>query len=217
MRRRSSWIAIVLVGAVLVYIGVDLWGPRHTSLRSFDPATVARLETDMWRAYYDRRDGRVFRGMVELLRTQYHLPLLRAHLVAYDAARAAFVFKKGRARAEYERALPNLDRYYEAIRAVGDTPFDPQRAARLELEWWIVHRQREEHPPEDLVNALAALQAEIYAQPAAAFQEHARLRAEAMTIRDSHAAAGGVSNDDWRLIGALLNDSWSDLSHAVRN
>jgi hypothetical protein len=34
--------------------------------------------------------------------------------------------------------------------------------ARLELEWWIVHREVDDHPPGDLEAALAALAAELY-------------------------------------------------------
>jgi hypothetical protein len=216
MRSARTWIVLALTTAALVGIGIDLWGPRRSSLRDFDPNGVAKLETEMWRSYYDRREGRLFQEMAQLLRTQYHLPLLRSYVVAYQAARGAFVFKRGRVRAEYERALPYLERYYGAIRAVSDTPFDSQRAARLELEWWIVHRQREEHPPQDLVDALAALQGEIYAKPATNFQEHAQLRADAMTIRDTQAAAGNVAVADWQRIETLLQGSWGSLSRAVR-
>jgi hypothetical protein len=216
MRSARTWIVLALTTAALVGIGIDLWGPRRSSLRDFDPNGVAKLETEMWRSYYDRREGRLFQEMAQLLRTQYHLPLLRSYVVAYQAARGAFVFKRGRVRAEYERALPYLERYYGAIRAVSDTPFDSQRAARLELEWWIVHRQREEHPPQDLVDALAALQGEIYAKPVTNFQEHAQLRADAMTIRDTQAAAGNVAVADWQRIETLLQGSWGSLSRAVR-
>jgi hypothetical protein len=216
MRSARTWIVLALTTAALVGIGIDLWGPRRSSLRDFDPNGVAKLETEMWRSYYDRREGRLFQEMAQLLRTQYHLPLLRSYVVAYQAARGAFVFKRGRVRAEYERALPYLERYYSAIRAVSDTPFDSQRAARLELEWWIVHRQREAHPPQDLVDALAALQGEIYTQPATNFQEHAQLRADAMTIRDTQAAAGNVAVADWQRIETLLQGSWGSLSRAVR-
>ena len=88
------------------------------------------------------------------------------------------------------------------------TPFDVDRVGRLELEWWIVHRERDRHPAGDLDHALAELQSAIYSRPDAAFAEHARRRAEAMLIRD----AGG----DWGRIAELLDNSWVSLHTAVR-
>jgi hypothetical protein len=216
-RRGRRWIKYVatLVVALLVWAAYDLYAPRRTSMREFDADEVARLETAMWRSYYSRQRVKLFNEMTELLRTQYRLPLLRSNAVAYRAARAAFVFKDGRSRADYERALPDLVSFYQSIRAVSDTDFDVGRAARLELEWWIVHRERRRHAPGDLPRALADLQAEIFRLPAERFAEHARLRAEAMTIRDDKADAGGVTEEDWRRIDELLHQSWRSLHAAV--
>jgi hypothetical protein len=98
--------------------------------------------------------------------------------------------------------------YYGLIRRASATPFDVQRVAELELEWWIVHRQRDRHAPGDLERALAEQQAAIYGRPAAEFQRHARLRAQAMLVRD----AGG----DWGRIAELLDRSWVALYDAVQ-
>jgi len=216
-RRGRRWIkyGAVLIIALLIWAGFDLYAPRRTSLRDFDPDEVARLETAMWRSYYSRQRVKLFREMTELLRTQYRLPLLRSNAVAYRAAKAAFVFKDGHSRADYERALPDLVSFYQSIRAVSDTDFDVERAARLELEWWIVHRERRAHAPGDLDRALADLQAELFRVPADRLAEHARLRAEAMTIRDDKADAGGVNEEDWRRIDELLHQSWRSLHAAV--
>lgn len=216
-RRRRRWMKYggVLIIALLLWTASDLYAPRRTSLREFDADEVARLETAMWRSYYSRRRVKLFGEMTELLRTQYRLPLLRSNAVAFRAAKAAFVFKDGHSRADYQRALPDLVSFYQSIRAVSDTDFDVERAARLELEWWIVHRERRQHAPDDLARALAELQAEIFRLPAERFAEHARLRAEAMTIRDDKADAGGVTEGDWRRIDELLHQSWRSLHAAV--
>ncbi|HET6813810.1 MAG TPA: hypothetical protein VFJ69_07355, partial [Actinomycetota bacterium] len=55
--------------------------------------------------------------------------------------------------------------------------FDPDEVARLELEWWIVHREVDDHPPGDLEAALAALAAELYQVPAERLRAHASRRA----------------------------------------
>ena len=216
-RSRGRWMkyGAVLLVVLLAWAAFDLYAPRRTSLREFDADEVARLETAMWRSYYSRQRVKLFREMAELLRTQYRLPLLRSNAVAYRAAKAAFVFKDGHSCADYERALPDLVSFYQSIRAVSDTEFDVERAARLELEWWIVHRERRRHAPGDLDRALADLQAEIFRLPAERFAEHARLRAEAMTIRDDKADGGGVTEEDWRRIDELLHQSWRSLHAAV--
>src|SRR5918911_466545 len=216
-RRRRRWVkyGAVLIVVLLAWAAFDLYAPRRTSMREFDADEVARFETGMWRSYYSRQRVKLFGEMAELLRTQYRLPLLRSNAVAYRAAHAAFVFKDGHSRADYERALPDLVNFYRSVRAVSDTDLDVERAARLELEWWIVHRERRAHAPEDLPRALADLQAEIFRVPAERFNEHARLRAEAMTIRDDKADAGGVTEEDWRRIDELLHQSWRSLHAAV--
>lgn len=215
MRKRLWFVLPALV--LLAGAGWAVWAPHPSSLRNFDPAAVGQLEARMWRSYYEHREKDVFRDMTTLLREQYKLPWLRSYGAAYQVARAAFVFKRGRVRTDYEKALPPLRRYYRAIRSASDTPFDAERAAELEMEWWIVHRQRESHAPEDLEKALADLQAVVYAVPAERFAEHARLRAEAMRLRDTREAEGTVSEADWQRIDELLRQSWDALLRAVRS
>jgi len=207
----------VIVAALIVWVGFDLYGPRTSHLRDFDPDEVARLETAMWRSYYEKQQVRLFNQLAELVRKQYNMPLVRSNRVAYHAAKAAFIFKDGKQRSDYEKALPNLVDFYGSVRDASDAPFDVNRAAILELEWWIIHRERARHPEGDLANALAALQAEIYHVPVEKVMEHARLRAEAMRIRDTKAEAGGVTEADWARIGELLRESWRSLSQAVRS
>jgi len=190
---------------------VDLLSPRRSDLREFDPNEVARLETDMWRSYYERHQIRLFFQLTELLRTQYRMSFLRSNIAAYHAAKAAFVFKDGSNRPKYERALPDVIKFYEAVNRVSMMPFDADKAARLELEWWIIHRQREQYGQEALARSLMDLQAEVFHVPAERFSKHGQLRAEAMTLRDTKWAAGGVTETDWSGIHKLLQDSWKDL------
>lgn len=105
-----------MMAGVSVWAAVDLWGPRTTNLRQFDPDDVAQRETEMWRSYYDRQRIRMSAEMADLLLHQYNLPLLRSYR---------------------------------------------DKVARLELEWWIIHRQRASHTSGDLEAALALLAAGI--------------------------------------------------------
>ena len=208
-----------IVGAILIAVflwaGIDLFAPRQTSLREFNAKEVARLETAMWRSYYDKERLALFGQLTELLRQQYRLPLLRSNAVAYQAAKAAFVFKGGHGRSDYEKALPNLVQYYSAIRQVSDIAFDVDQVAKLELEWWIIHRERNQYARDDLDRSLAELPAAIYQLPVEKFTDHAHLRAEAMLIRDQKAEQGNVTEADWQRINELLQASWHLLHQAV--
>lgn len=215
-RRRWPYVLLGLVVLVGAWFLWDLYGPRTAHLREFDPDEIGRLETDMWRAYYDKKEVLLFRQLSQMLRRQFNLPLVRSNAVAYQAARAAFVFKKGKKREDYEQALPYLRAYYGEIRRVSDVPFDVEKVSRLELEWWIIHRERAQHKPEDLPRALAELAGALYGIPPERAAEHARLRAEAMTIRDTKAEQGAVTEADWQRIAELLRASWQSLHQAVK-
>lgn len=210
---------LLAIAAILIFllgwIGFDLFIPRQTKMREFDANEVARIETQMWRSYYSRKRLGLFLELGQALRTQYKMPFWKSNYAAFQAAKAAFVFKDGKTRADYEKALPNLVKFYNSVRSMSDIDFDVESAARLELEWWIIHREREKQPVGALERSLADLQSELYRVPPDALKEHAKYRAEAMKIRDTKAAAGGLTEEDWKKIEELLIASWQSLHKAV--
>lgn len=209
----------LLVAAVLLagWIAYDIYSPLKVNIRDFDADEVARLDTAMWRSYYSRQRFKLYSEATELLQKQYRLPFWRRQLTAFYATKAAFVFKDGKNRADYEKALPDLEKFLGEIRDLSTTDFDVSRAAKLELEWWIVHRERKKHREGDLARALAEAAAALYNQPADDFLEYGNLRAEAMNIRDTKAEQGGVTEEDWQKIDELLHRSWRSLHNAVNN
>src|SRR5690242_1234045 len=102
-RSKVKWILLAVLVAGIAWVTIDLYAPRASKLKQFNSDEVARLETAMWRSYYDKKRVKLFNELSELLRTQYNLPLLRSNLVAYQASKAAFVFKEGRNRTDYEK------------------------------------------------------------------------------------------------------------------
>lgn len=204
--------------ALALWLGLDAAASRRHSLRDFDPHAVARLETATWRSYYEHRPVQLFLELTQLLRTQYHVSIVDSLGAAFASAAAAERFQPGRTHADYGRALPDLERFYAIVGAGSDTAFDPQTAARLELAWWIVHRERVQRANAGparhdaaLETALAALQAHIYKIPAQLLREHARARSDAMLLRDARAAAGGVGAAGWDEIERLLDRAWSSM------
>lgn len=210
-------LGLLVVGVLLAaWIAFDVYTAHKVDIRDFDADEVARLDTAMWRSYYSRQRLQMFSELTELLEKQYKLRFWRRQLVAFYAAKGAFVFKDGKSRADYEKALPDVEKFYGEIRDVSTTDFDAKRAAALEVEWWIIHRERKKYQEGDLALALAETAAEIYKMPTENFIEHGNLRAEAMKIRDTKAESGGVREEDWQKIDELLHASWRSLHNAVR-
>ena len=128
---------------------------------------------------------------------------------------AAFRFKDGKERSDYEKASPALRSYFELIHNTSNRDFDVKRTAALELEWWIVHRQRDRYPHDALGRACAAATASLYMVPADATLEQGQLRAEAMLLRDAREEAGSVTEKDWATVESLLHLSYVSLSRAL--
>jgi len=210
------WLVLAILAALLLWVGSDLLVPRRADLRRFDPGEIAHLDTVMWRSYYEKRSGDLFLQLAELMRLQFHFPLLRSNHVAAYAAKAAFIFKDGRDRADYDRAVPYLECYFQEIHDISDRPFNVQRAARLELEWWILHRERTKHGYEELASAVAEAASELYGVPPEKLIEYGQYRANAMKVRDTRTGVNGVTEEDWRVIESDLQSSWQSLWNAIQ-
>jgi hypothetical protein len=207
----------VILGFCLAYASFDLLWPMQRDLRHFNPAALGELEAQMWKSYYARERVALFLQAAEMLRRHYHFPVLRSYLGAYHAASAAFIFKDGERRSDYEKALPALRRYFAMVRRSGNLEFDVTHAARLELEWWIVHRERERYrTPESALGRACAEAAEaVYSLPAGSTLEYGRLRAQAMLMRDTRESSGSVTPADWAVIQALLRQSYQSLHKTI--
>ncbi len=218
MKKVLKKIALVLIAVIIllsVWIAFDLYSPHKVDIREFDADEIARLDTAMWRSYYSKERLKLFSQLGETLEKQYKVRFWRRQLMAFYAAKSAFVFKDGKSREDYEKALPDLEKFYSEIRDISTTDFDVKRASLLELEWWIVHRQRANYKDGDLANALADAASALYNVPKEKFLEYGKYRADAMKIRDTKAESGGVSEEDWQKIDELLHLSWRSLHTAV--
>ncbi|WP_460969701.1 hypothetical protein [Spirosoma migulaei] len=213
----GRWLLWGILIALLAWVITDLYVPRKNSLREFNPNEVARLETAMWRSYYQKKPVLLFWQLAGGLRQQFHAPFWRSFLLGFQASKAAFDFKKGKSRLDYQKTLPDLISYYKSIQALSTDQFDVPSVAKLELEWWIVHRQRERYSYSDLANALVQTSAALYNQPAASFITYGRLRADAMRLCDDvRQKPGGATEADWQHIEDELNQAWSSFHQAVQ-
>jgi hypothetical protein len=196
------------------WIVFDFTINKHVDHRQFDAREVARLDADMWRSYYDRRPVKLFFQLAEVIRSQYGAPFWRSLAMAFLAGKAAFVFKDGKNRTEYNKALPELEGYFGYLSNLGKTPFDVKKVAQLELEWWIVRREKDRFTPADWERLLAEEAGLLFHLPADRFRKHAHYRTEAMLYRDTH--NDRMTEADWQHVRQLLNESWMVFHQAVQ-
>lgn len=207
MRLRSPGVLFLLIAALAAYIlFAPPPGPR--AITEFDPYRMADLELEMWQAYYDEEDVRLFRLLVVALREQYHYSWVNAASAAFDLARAASTF--GDLRMNYQSVLPDLESAYTTARDWLDAGFQPAEVARAELAWWVARRTPGKNRPDQVAGLMADEYALLYETSRSAVLRPALLRAEAAALRDQQAEA-----PDWDRIGSLLTESYVELHAAV--
>jgi hypothetical protein len=190
---------------------------NQKSIRSFDPARVARLETENWEAYYQKRWLRLLQVSVGMVQEAFGLNTWQALRAAYLVGRAEIVaapFPNN----DIPRAEAYMRRFYDMIRRIHhEETFDVEQAARLEVNWWVVHRQlylKEDLQP--LVDALVDLYAATFRLPRESVQAAAFHRAEAMRYSDRWVNGSKASGDPLLAqVEAELNKSYTALRAAA--
>jgi hypothetical protein len=210
MGRRAILLILALaIGAAGIYL---CW-PRKADLRAFDPAEMARLETAMWRDYYEKHYPRLFYHLYGLSRTQFGFSPLNSFRIALSAAQAAKTFQPTRSRAEADAALPPLVTYYRLLQPAAPAAFDANEAARLELDWW--QARREKVGPRDYGRTVAEVAALTYGKSKddSAILESGIARAEAMAYRDARSKS--MTGADWSEIETQLLRAYRLLKASV--
>jgi len=184
---------------------------------SFDPDRVAALETEAWRAYYDREWLKLLycteRGCAE----QFHIPFPTSLEAAYWATRGAIAFKP--LDNDVPTALGACERYYELVRRYSGLEFDPASAAQAEVRYWEVHRRLSGAPDHrELVDTFADLHAVTFGIARARALESAELRTRAAILVDG--ITGRRSSDvdgDWMRLAAELRSCYRSLLAELRS
>jgi hypothetical protein len=192
--------------------------PSPGRLRSFDPSRVAGLECTAWVAYYRRRWLRLLVAAVGLVRAGLGLSWPATVRAAWFALRAIQLWAPVPAN-DPERARRFMRRFYALVGAAYGQPQDPAESARLEVEWWRIHREAQQGVPgarAELVDALARLYAFVFGVAECDVRPAAVHRCRAMEISDQWVARG--SHPDSSLLTverAALVRSYTALFAAV--
>jgi hypothetical protein len=189
-------------------------------LRSFDPSRVAGLECAAWVAYYRRRWLSLLITAVGLVRAGLGMSWPATVRAAWFAQRAIMLWAPVPGN-DPERAQRCMRRFYALVSATYGQPQDPAESARLEVEWWRVHREAQHGAPgarAELVDALTRLYAFVFGVTESDVRPAAAHRCHAMEISDQWVARG--RHPDSPLIAvqrAALARSYAALSAAVHH
>jgi hypothetical protein len=161
--------------------------------RSFDPGQIADLEYRAWTGYYLRDWPQVLTAIVKLVREGFGMDWYRTLHGAWLMVRAAQLWAP-MPHNDPDGARACMRRFYALVRLSYGEPSSPVEAARLEIEWWRVHREVQySRPPatdEELVEAVTRLYSYLYREPAAEVRPAAAGRVRAMHLSDQWVKEG---------------------------
>jgi hypothetical protein len=166
---------------------------RATPHWCFDPGRVAQVESALWVAYYRREWTAFLRHAGFLMRHVFGLSWPSTVRGSWFLLRATRLWAPCPDN-DPVAARRAMERFYRLLGQHNDQRFDPAEAARLEVEWWHVHREHQHNnadvDEQALVDALAALYAYAFGVPDAAIRLAAEQRALAMRYCDQWVRAG---------------------------
>jgi hypothetical protein len=154
---------------------------------------VGNLETDAWVAYYRRDWGAFLKASVGMVGAGFGMGRRKTLYGAY------LVLRANQKWAPYPDNDPDAARdlmrrfYLLVARDSPDVRIDPATAARLEVEWWRLHRAHQHDPGvpgSDLEQSLVDLYAYVYGAEAESVRPAAAARVEAMDLSDAWVDAG---------------------------
>jgi hypothetical protein len=163
-------------------------------IRNFNPRKVAHYEKENYVAYYQKDWMKLFRVSVAMVKEAFALSWLQAVYGAYLVARAEV------AAAPFpDNDIPTAEMYmrhfYDFIKKVHGENFDTALAAKLDVNWWVVHRRLFGNPEnQELVDAVACLYEEVYGAESGKFKEAAYQRVMGMLYSDRWVNEGKPAN-----------------------
>lgn len=169
--------------------------PAPNGLRRFDPRKLARYETQNYIAYYRKDWLRLLVVSVSMVKEGFGLSWPQAIYGAYLVARAEIAFAPVPDN-DVPKAQAIMRRFFQLLNRVHGLSIDVDRAAKIELDWWIAHRRLFANADnEGLVEALAQAAAITYGIEPERVRQAAYHRAQGMLHSDLWVNAGKAPDD----------------------
>jgi hypothetical protein len=163
-------------------------------LRSFDPVRIADLEYKAWVGYYRRQWPQVLAASVGLVWRGFGMDWYRTLYGAWLVLRANQLWAPIPGN-NPDGARACMRRFYALVKLSYGEPASPAEAARLEVDWWRVHREVQyatapRAAGDPLVESVTRLYGYLYGEPEDAVRPAAVHRARAMDLSDQWVAEG---------------------------
>lgn len=182
----------------------------------FDPDLVAYYEKAGWEAYYDRNRLRAFWLLIRLNLAQFRKAWPLAFSAAVDTVRASRAFAPLEHN-DVPKARYYIMRFYQkAARSLG-MQTAPATLAKLEIDYWIVHRQLARARAQDplagdigpMTGSLARLHAALFGSTPERMRTSAELRARAAETVDLITSYRSTDVPaDWRRVEEYLQQAY---------
>lgn len=156
----------------------------NNPIRHLDPRKLAYYEKENYVAYYQKDWLKLLRVSVGMVKEAFGLSWTQAIYGAYLIARAEVAFAPFP-----DNDIPlteaYINRFYQFIKNVHGEDLDVEKATKLEVNWWGVHRRLfGNRDNQELVDALNCLYEEVYGEGSEKFKEAAYHRAMGMLYSD---------------------------------
>ncbi len=137
---------------------------------------------------------------------------MHAIQAAWYSAFAAIDFRINKDKENQERLLKRLTCFFKIMSKYSADAFDYNKAAELELRWWLVDRYPGRYTT-SREDALAEAMGVVYRVKPRSLEKYAQYRRAAMVLYDK--AEDEHKQVDWKEIGSLLKMSFQSLHVAV--
>jgi hypothetical protein len=183
-------------------------------MRDADFIKCAEMETKMWRDYYNHHFIRLVFHLLMSVKVAFKGSWIVSIRLAWYSGRAAMAYRLKKGRENYPNVLKNLEKFYKIASDHVVHPFDYHEAARLELEWWDIHRYPEKYH-KTLERSIAEAAAVVYHCRPESLMEYGGYRAQAAKML-THEGDKHPKKNDWVRIDELLYKTWISFGQAVR-
>jgi len=178
---------------------------------TFDPDRVAQAEADGWRAYYNHNWPKMLWLIMKLCQEQFSIPFPMSLLASFYIIRASAAWV---AIDHDAGAILKLhQKFYTLARRFSGLTFEPERVARLEEEYWDVHRRLSGKPDKtEFVQTMVDLHSATFGISPEQARESAELRVLANNTVDLITSKTSVDPQaDWTKLEGYLQQCYHSI------
>lgn len=189
------------------------------SLINFDPKIVGRYECGWWMAHNYGDNEKLLQNIIGEHCELYGFDVIEAK-GALDCFFNAIKMqnpKIPREKRDWEGCYQEITKYYMIIKTKTGLKFDPKKAGKMEVDWWILHDNLEfvkDKTP--LANAFAKLYSEVFGIDEGKMKKLGELRAKATYEHDLAENTETPKNQvdkHWKETEKLLVGAYEELKY----